>query len=249
MSPLSFGVSKDNISRSGGIVTNGLVLYLDGKQYPGSGTTWTDLSGNGNNGTLVNGVGFDGANLGSLVFDGVNDYVRVPSTNGLYFAGQSNITVSYWGKINSHNTTINSFVMWEDIVNSNGRELRLGASSGNDYAPSFQLWRTPGGDGNVNSAIATTTLNTGIFYNVVGTYDGTDIKIYLNGILEGTANWPGTIATPISGTSARWIISAGELGDPRYLNSSTAQVSIYNRALTAQEIQQNYNALRGRFGI
>ena len=65
------------LSHSPSIVTNGLVLCLDAansKSYPGSGTTWTDLSGRGNNGTLVNGVGYNSGNLGSLVFDGVDDY-------------------------------------------------------------------------------------------------------------------------------------------------------------------------------
>ena len=64
------------------IVTDGLVLCLDAanpKSYPGSGTTWTDLSGNGNNGTLVNGVGYNSDNGGSLSFDGVNDYVSKSS--------------------------------------------------------------------------------------------------------------------------------------------------------------------------
>jgi hypothetical protein len=63
---------------SGKIVTSGLVLALDAadkNSYPGSGTTWTDLSGNGNNGTLVNGPTFSSANGGSIVFDGVDDYV------------------------------------------------------------------------------------------------------------------------------------------------------------------------------
>jgi hypothetical protein len=235
-----------------GIVQSGLVLNLDAgvsSSYPGSGTTWTDLSGNGNNGTLVNGVGYNSGNGGSLVFDGVNDYVRVPSTNGLYFAGQSNITVSWWGKINSYNNQGNNFVMWEDILNGNGRELRLGCFSLNSFAPRFELWRSPGSDGTNNAAIGTTTMNTSIFYNVVGTYDGTNIRVYLNGLLEGTTNWVGTIATPVSGSSVRWIISAGELGDPRYLNSNTSQVSIYNRALSASEIQQNFIATRSRFGI
>ena len=61
------------------IVTDGLVLLLDAgntKSYPGTGTTWTDISRNGNNGTLTNGPTFDSANGGSLVFDGVDDYVN-----------------------------------------------------------------------------------------------------------------------------------------------------------------------------
>jgi hypothetical protein len=63
-----------------GIVQSGLVLNLDAgvsSSYPGSGTTWTDLSGNGNTGTLTNGPTYNSANGGSLVFDGVDDYVNV----------------------------------------------------------------------------------------------------------------------------------------------------------------------------
>lgn len=62
------------------IVTDGLVLYLDAantKSYPGSGTTWNDLSGNGNNGTLINGYIFNSIGNGNLVFDGSNDYVNI----------------------------------------------------------------------------------------------------------------------------------------------------------------------------
>ena len=72
------------------IVEDGLVLALDAgntKSYPGSGTTWTDLSGNGNNGSLVNGVGYNSGNLGSLSFDGVNDYVNFGNIFNDVFAG------------------------------------------------------------------------------------------------------------------------------------------------------------------
>ena len=65
------------------IVTNGLVLCLDAgnnKSYPGSGTTWNDLSGNNNTGSLVNGPTFTGSFGGSVAFDGVNDYVACPTS-------------------------------------------------------------------------------------------------------------------------------------------------------------------------
>ena len=67
------------------IVTDGLVLRLDAgnrNSYPGSGTTWTDLSGNGNNGTLsATSIGYNSANGGSLVFDGTDDYVNLSFVN------------------------------------------------------------------------------------------------------------------------------------------------------------------------
>ncbi len=78
------------------IVRDGLVLCLDAgnsKSYPGSGTTWTDLSGNRNNGTLTNGPTFNSDNGGSIVFDGANDYVQ--------FTSVSVQTVCFWGRMDS----------------------------------------------------------------------------------------------------------------------------------------------------
>ncbi len=79
------------------IVTDGLVLYLDAanpKSYPGTGTSWYDLSGNGNNGTLVNGIGYDSNNRGSMVFDGVDDFISINYTNSIE-------TMSIWFNRNS----------------------------------------------------------------------------------------------------------------------------------------------------
>jgi hypothetical protein len=84
------------------IVTNGLVLCLDSantESYPGSGTTWTDLSGNGNNGTLVNGPVFDGENLGSISFDGVNDSVQITKVPSIDFTPTSSFTMMVWAKV------------------------------------------------------------------------------------------------------------------------------------------------------
>ena len=79
------------------IVTSGLVLALDAANkvsYPGTGTTWYDLSGNGNTGTITNGPTFSNVNLGTIVFDGTNDYVSIPSTSN--FNNGNNITVEAW---------------------------------------------------------------------------------------------------------------------------------------------------------
>ena len=92
---------------------SGLVLALDAgnlKSYPGSGTTWTDLSGRGNTGTLVNGVGYNGSNLGSLVFDGVDDYVQFGGT-ARYFTSYitQQITIETWLYVPSSATWSNGF--------------------------------------------------------------------------------------------------------------------------------------------
>ena len=85
-----------SVSNGPSIVTSGLVLSLDAadkNSYPGSGTTWADLSGNTNNGTLTNGPTFSSANQGSIVFDGVDDSCILPLTNTIIGNNQQNITV------------------------------------------------------------------------------------------------------------------------------------------------------------
>ena len=87
---------------------NGLVLCLDAgnsKSYPGSGTTWTDLSGRGNTGTLVNGVGYSASNGGALSFDGSNDYITIPF-NSVFNVTSNPFTVIIWNK---KNTTSNGY--------------------------------------------------------------------------------------------------------------------------------------------
>ncbi len=81
------------------IITNGLILELDAanrKSYPGSGTTWTDLSGNGNTGTLTNGPTFSSANGGSIVFDGVDDYVNCGNASSLNFERTNSFSFCFW---------------------------------------------------------------------------------------------------------------------------------------------------------
>jgi hypothetical protein len=215
---------------SGGVVTDGLVLALDAgvsRSYPGSGTTWTDLSGNGNTGTLVNGVGYNGDNGGSLTFDGVNDYSPI-GTSGFTF-GSSAGTLSGWARTNTISGS------WSWIVSygtASSRQSRFIGINGAIYY--F------GGYANDITASGV-PLNT--WFNMVGVYDGTNASMYINGTL-------------VSGPTARsWntVANNAQIGRQtnggEYWNGNIAQVSIYNKALTASEIQQNYNATKSRFGL
>jgi hypothetical protein len=220
------------LSHSPAIITQNLVLCLDAansKSYPGSGTTWSDLSGNGNNGTLVNGVGYSGDNLGSLVFDGVDDKVTFPNNTINTSAG---ITVDVWFKTSSG-------TKYQDIF---------------DLADSFGVWITtnypPLGTGKITASFNTTSgvmvanyvVNT--WYQVVISGSGTSNTLYLNGVSVATASQ--TVATSINLNTAR----IGNVDGDRaaeYLIGNVASLKLYNRALTASEIQQNYNALRSRF--
>jgi hypothetical protein len=217
------------------IVTNGLVLNLDAGQqnsYSGSGTAWTDLSGNSNTGTLTNGPTYSSTNGGSLVFDGVDDYVLTSTIN--HNIGTGNFTYSAW--------------VYPTGLKGAGATLCAFMGNGN-YAPTFgfdlngypsQLgffWSGWNGFG--------TTLSLNQWYCVTMTRVGTLITGYLN------ANaCPVTYNVGFSMDNAQYVIGRSGVGyAPDTFKGNIAQVQIYNRALTAAEITQNFNALRGRYGI
>ena len=224
------------------IVTDGLVLALDAantKSYPGSGTTWTDLSGRGNTGTLVNGPTYSSANSGSIVFDGADDYVLVNSNASIPY-GSTARTVSIWFYTNT--TT------WADNVNnlfyygagSNG------SSFGIDFStyPSMEVW-TYGGAGR-DLTFSTTYSQVG-WKNITVTYNGsTTILIYENGTFTQTLTLTSACNTPSSGV---YIGAVNPSILTAYYDGNIANTQIYNRALSAAEISQNFNALRGRYGI
>jgi len=224
------------------IVTDGLVLCLDAgnsKSYPGSGTTWTDLSGNGNSGTLVNGVGYNIDGGGSLVFDGVDDEITIPYTPNLAFT-DAIMSCESWVYVDSLSSAFS-------IINKRGN--RFTQNSNRPYV--FEV-NTDGrvrwilDDATTVCDTATGLMQTDQWYHLVATHDGTNSKIYINGVENVSVS---------SGTS-----SINDTGDIpvrigwRYQNStinySDGKISItrvYNKALTAQEIQQNYNATKSRF--
>ncbi len=238
------------LAHSPRIITDGLVLALDAgntKSYPGSGTTWTDLSGNSNNGTLTNGPTYSSDDGGAIVFDGTNDYATIDpqnsTTNGLYFGGATSISVSTWVKINNTNI-FKTFVIYEDIANGDIVEpIRFDLLTDNTVRLAIIL-----SNGSGDIAISSTTLNTSDWYYLTGTFGDGYIKIYVNGVFENQTSLSGSIDTPNSGINAAWNIGSGELTQSsRYINGNIAQVSIYNKALTAAEVAQNYNATKGRY--
>jgi hypothetical protein len=204
-------------------VTNGLVLALDAanpKSYPGTGTTWTDLSGNGNNGTLVNGVGYSGDNLGSLSFDGVNDYVDL----GTSIQNYSVFTTSFWINYNVFSSSHRS-PLGDDSAAFSYHILFLNGDIYLSFSPTFQFVVVNHG-----------TINTNIWYNFAVTKDSSNnVVFYKNGVSLGGGNQSGTIN--INKIGRGYV----------YDNANISNVGFYNRALTPQEIQQNFNATKSRF--
>jgi hypothetical protein len=229
-------------------VTDGLVLALDAansRSYPGTGTTWNDLSGNGNNGTLVNGVGYNSGNGGSLVFDGVDDVVNGTIT-GSIFTG--NFTQSAWiYKLNANQIWQGVFTNSSPATN-NTYLMTFGNGSG--AAPFNSV-----GANQVGVSESGIFLNIGThinkWLNITITKSGSTLTIYCykDGTLlqnSGTITWNGgNFATTNNYQVGRhW---AG--GSVVPLQGNVSNVTLYNRALTAQEILQNYNATKSRFNL
>ena len=214
-----------------GVVQSGLVLNLDAgvlSSYPGSGTTWTDLSGNGNHGTFVNGTGFNSANGGSIVFDGVNDYV----SNTMPNPGSLPITFDFW--VNSNVSAPEGIF---DTAPNQANVLRqFGRTFG--FLDAWVEWWS-------NSPQVLLGLSPSVWTNITIEYSFTTnrtIKYYRNGNLITTAT--GSTNPTFAWTNLTFGVI--NLSSGPY-SGKISIIKIYNRALTATEIQQNYLATKSRY--
>jgi hypothetical protein len=231
------------ISRGPKIVSSGLVLCLDAANklsYPGTGTTWTDLSGTGKNLTLTNGPTFNAGNMGSIVFDGTNDYAVVNPVSAFNI-----YCISMWFK---PTTIINSTSVGKSLIylkSSTIKYISFGDNTGrvaNEYITIVQEpgdKRTAVNDGG--------SLSAGTWYNIVFNYESSQYNIYINNTLKSTTIGTSTGNVPLI-TDPDFIYLNSFEGTSGYLDSSLSMCMIYNRALTAAEMLQNYNATKGRFG-
>ena len=223
------------------VVTNGLVLSLDAadrNSYPGSGTTWTDMSGNGNNGTLTNGPTFSSANQGAIVFDGVDDYANFG--NILNFTSEP-FTFSHWFYCNTLSTNQagqGPVIFYKGSFQVNGyyAQVNLDGSLG---------FRTNQSGVRQNSTTAAGVITAGIWYNASYTRLGSSIRVYINGI--DTTSVADSHVNPTSSTNNFTI--ANYQNGFIYGNIRISSFLTYNRALTASEVLQNYNATKTRFGL
>lgn len=230
--------------RQKSIVTDGLVLYLDaGKtnSYPGTGTTWTDLSGNSLNGTLVNGPTYNSANLGSIVFDGSNDHVTV--TNNSLLNPTTAISIGSYFNISSFG--INNYapiVIKQNNFNSFFEQYSLLLTS------TLVGFVITGTDRVQKIASSNLDYRNQTVY-AVGTCDTSndEMKLYINGTLITTISFTSTfdISTNLIGIGGTGGQAA--IAYPGYSNGKIYNVQIYNRALSQIEVTQNYDALKTRF--
>lgn len=224
------------------IVTNGLVLALDAgntKSYVSGSTIWRDLSGNNKTGSL-SGVTFGSANNGVFNFDGVNDIIDFGTGNT--FFPLTNLTIDLWfqskGAVPTTGTVPGLFGFTYGIrANFTSADtIRFGVSSGSSAS------------GQLLSYTHTSNFrDDSSWNNMVFQATPTNSYIYLNGELKASRSltWLGDTVWPTN----TWNLGRDNNNSNQFFTGSIASYRMYNRALSQQEITQNYNATKTRFGL
>ena len=220
-----------SLNHSPAIVTDGLVLCLDAaniRSYPRTGTTWTDLKG-GNNGTLTNMTvsNFSSDNGGVFSFDGSDEYVDYGDI--LDDLISDSLTMCCFCNLSTLSGVQNVFSKgssyWLHKENSTQKfRFKVETSSGRKEAQ------------------ANLTLSTNRFYFVVGILKPSSVSIYVDGVKYAETSFSGTL----SKTSYPLRVGGWWTGSDLF-NGSIANASVYNRALTGDEVRQNYEATVGRY--
>ena len=217
------------------VITDGLVSYYDAansRSYPGTGTNWKDIANN-KDGTLTNGPTYSSDSKGKFTFDGTDDYVDGGAASN-HITNTSGITIALWCRPDTVNTFKKMVTSGTSSNVVQGIYFSIGPNTRNTY---FGLRL----GGTNRSLISTTNLSTTEFSYLVGTYNGSIMKLYLNNTLLNSANYSGAI-----GTGGNLRISGYWNGNETW-DGDIATCQIYDRDLTEDEILQNYNATKQRF--
>jgi hypothetical protein len=226
-----------------GIVTDGLVLNVDAgftPSYPKSGTTWTDLSLSGNNGTLTNGPTFNTDGGGSIVFDGVDDYV----TLGTGTLPITSITACVWVKTTTtEQKTILGRWGYSNFPNQRTWYIGTYTSEGN-----LQVILSNNGTTSFNRYVGP-AINDNTWKHLSFTFNAGTVILYIDGISVEYTQIGSYTVNSLHNSTSPLLVGAADNGIGNNFNGNVSTSQIYNRALSADEILQNYNAQKGRFGL
>ena len=225
------------------IVQDGLVFAIDAgstRSYPGSGTTGTDLI-KSESIDLQNGVGFSTSGGGAFVFDGSDDYIDLPDSLMTDLNGGTEASLCIWIK---NDTTVNSvgtsgLIQLSGYTNSNG--VLWFYNNGYTYLDIFRTNRV---------TVFANNTETGTNWNMltITTTPGTNgWKCYMNGVFKSSTTGQSTVS--VIDISDNPGLTLGRNSNSRYTNGKIANCLIYDKALSATEVLQNYNAQKSRFGL
>ena len=242
----------------GNIVTSGLVLNLDAanpRSYapPFNGTTWQNLVAVSSSltGSLVNGTFYTGSNGGALVFDGVDDYVNFgQNVNPNFNPGVGDawsLGVIFKNSQSLPNDNAIYGIAGKRVDNGvNGYTLMLRGGIYNGV-----LARLSNSGKSLVDIIPTTNFSSilanGRYHQMVMTYGTNDTgSLYIDGVLVGQS-----VASnfDFNNSTSAFKIGVGDTNNNHPFNGSISNVFFYNKALSQQEILQNFNATRARFGV
>ena len=235
------------------IITDGLVLYLDAaniKSYPTTGTTWNDLSKNSYNGALTNGPTFNSSKFGSIVFDGINDYVNYGTAGEQLVRNATTITMNFACFCTGFGNPSGSF-SWSPLVCIDRFNLGNSYRKMAVYLSRFGLTESitceffDGFGGTKSVTNARTILNT--FYIFTTTIDSINTRLYVNGTMVDEKDGITLNSNPL--TADFTIGSRLNTSYNGYFKGNMFNVMFYNRALTPQEVLQNYNTIKSRLGL
>ena len=233
------------------VITNGLIMCLDAtniKSYVSGSTTWSDVSGNDRNGILINGPTFNSSNFGGIVFDGVDDSVRFRNSYGRTLGG------SDWFPMSTSAFTFDTWVKTTGLPSGGLLNGIISLTFGlNLYVTSSGRVQMLVWDKALSAiTYTTTTVGTNIYdgnwYHIVASNNSLTSKIYIDGVLNVSTS------SPFNGdVTNSWYSSDCVLG----YNSNNPTISkflgsigvfrMYNRALSDEEVLQNYNVIKKRY--
>jgi len=215
------------------IVTDGLVLAVDAanvKSYPGSGTTWSDLTSNSHDLTLINGPSYSSTDGGLIDFDGANDYATTSGSSTVSINASQDFSFDAWIKIDDNG--INSIFNIGDYSQSSGFVFYTASTSRN-----LSVY--------TNNALAfssgAVTLN--VWAHVALSRSGSTVTVYLNTSSVGTFTHSAALSGQFDLANSKY---GGSYSNE--INGKISNARLYvGKALTSAEVTQNYNALKGRY--
>lgn len=227
------------------IITDGLFLYaasFNPISYPGTGTSYFDLSGNNFTGTLINGVTYNSTAPTSMQTDGVNDWCNFGDVSQGVI--NSNFTWGMWINLPTIVNERSHFQRGIDIAGQGGGwSLQLTVTSNRWQA--MCVTTVPSTVGNV--ILGTTTITANTWYMVTGVWtNGNSLKIYVNGVLENTLNTTRTNLRQAAATFRGF--SFGRSASALYSSGRSSMNYVYTRSLTNAEILNNFNTTKQYYG-